>query len=105
MPAFPTYDAGRLIELEDQADAMLQAFSAHHYARAEPSILQPAEIFLDRSGAEVRRRPFPLTDPQGNELCLRPDITIPIRRMHRASGGKFPSLLCYNGLVFRHQPW
>jgi ATP phosphoribosyltransferase regulatory subunit len=104
MPAFPTYDAARLIELEDQADAILQAFSAHHYARAEPSILQPAEIFLDRSGEEIRRRTFTLTDPQGNELCLRPDITIPICRMHLAQGGAFPARLCYNGLVFRHQP-
>jgi ATP phosphoribosyltransferase regulatory subunit len=104
MPAFPTYDAARLIELEDQADAILQAFAAHHYQQAEPSILQPAEIFLDRSGEEIRRRTFTLTDPQGNELCLRPDITIPICRMHLAAHGAFPARLCYNGLVFRHQP-
>src|SRR6201996_549036 len=104
MPAFPTYDAGRLIELEDQADAILQSFAGHHYRQAEPSVLQPAKIFLDRSGEEIRRRTFTLTDPQGNELCLRPDITIPICRMHLAQDGKFPTRLCYNGLVFRHQP-
>jgi len=31
----------------------------------EPPILQPAEIFLDRSGEEIRRRTFVLTDPEG----------------------------------------
>ncbi len=34
-------------------------------------------IFLDRSGEEIRRRTFAFTDPAGNELCLRPDLTIP----------------------------
>ncbi len=41
-------------------------------------MLQPAEIFLDRSGEEIRRRTFTLTDPSGRDLCLRPDLTIPI---------------------------
>ena len=40
-------------------------------------MLQPADIFLDRSGEEIRRRTFTLTDPSGRELCLRPDLTIP----------------------------
>ena len=77
---------------------------SHKYVRAEPSVLQPADIFLDRSGEEIRRRTFAFTDPAGNELCLRPDLTIPICRMYVAEGGKIPARLCYNGLAFRHQP-
>ena len=45
-----------------------------------------------------------LTDPSGRELCLRPELTIPVCRMHVEQGGHFPARLSYNGLVFRHQP-
>src|SRR6185312_427293 len=90
--------------LNKQADAILQCFAARGYARQEPSVLQPADIFLDRSGEEIRRRTFTLTDPSGRELCLRPDLTIPI--CHQAVKNKtaLPARICYNGLVFRHQP-
>lgn len=104
MSAFPNYDAGRIAELEAQAAAVLGVFAARGYARAEPSVLQPADIFLDRSGEEIRRRTFVFADPAGNELCLRPDLTIPICRQQVASGASYPARLCYNGLVFRHQP-
>jgi ATP phosphoribosyltransferase regulatory subunit len=104
MSAFPNYGAARIAELEAQAAAVLGVFAARGYARAEPSVLQPADIFLDRSGEEIRRRTFVFTDPAGNELCLRPDLTIPICRQQVASGASYPARLCYNGLVFRHQP-
>src|SRR6185312_8999612 len=90
--------------LETQAEAILGVLKARGYARVEPSVLQPAEIFLDRSGEEIRRRTFVLTDPSGRDLCLRPDLTIPVCRMHAERGGKYPARLCYNGLAFRHQP-
>ena len=104
MAAFPTYDADRLSALDTQAGAILAVFSTHGFSRVETSILQPADIFLDRAGEEIRRRTFELTDPSGRELCLRPDLTIPVCRMHLESSGKYPARLCYNGLVFRHQP-
>jgi ATP phosphoribosyltransferase regulatory subunit len=104
MPAFPTYDAKRIAALDAQADAILGVFAGRGYARHEPSVLQPADIFLDRSGEEIRHRTFTLTDLAGNELCLRPDLTIPICKAYLESRGRFPARLCYNGLAFRHQP-
>ncbi|HVZ69354.1 MAG TPA: ATP phosphoribosyltransferase regulatory subunit [Rhizomicrobium sp.] len=104
MAGFPTYDASEIDALDKQADAILGVLKARGYSRVEPSVLQPAEIFLDRSGEEIRRRTFTLTDPSGRELCLRPDLTIPVCRMHVERGGKYPARLCYNGLAFRHQP-
>lgn len=104
MSQFPAYDAARIAAIETQAAAILAVFAAHGYARRDCSILQPAEIFLERAGEEIRRRTFVLTDPAGQELCLRPDLTIPICRTHLRDGGAFPARLCYNGLVFRHQP-
>lgn len=104
MAALPVYDAQYLTALETQADAILAVFGARKYVRVEPSVLQPADIFLDRSGEEIRRRTFVLSDPGGRELCLRPDLTIPICHAHVNEGGVFPARLCYNGLAFRYQP-
>jgi ATP phosphoribosyltransferase regulatory subunit len=102
--AFPYYDTPAIEALNGQAVAMLKLFAAHGYSREEPSILQPAEIFLDRSGEEIRRRTFTLMDPSGRDLCLRPDLTIPICRDAVGAGRSFPARISYNGLVFRHQP-
>jgi len=104
MPALPYYDAAAIGGLNDQAVALLKLFAARGYTREEPAILQPAEIFLDRSGEEIRRRTFTLTDPSGRELALRPDLTIPICKHAVESGARLPARLCYNGLAFRYQP-
>ena len=104
MAAFPYYDSTGLKALGGQADALLGLFAARGYGREEPSVLQPAELFLDRSGEEIRRRTFTLTDPSGRDLALRPDLTIAICRQAVLANRNFPARIAYNGLVFRHQP-
>jgi hypothetical protein len=56
MPSFPQYDTALLKLLDAQAASILGIFAQRSYARVEPPILQPAELFLDRSGEEIRRR-------------------------------------------------
>ncbi len=104
MPAFPTYGPEEIAALDKQANAILGVFAASGYTRHEPAILQPAQIFVDRSGEEIRRRTFELTDPSGRELCLRPDLTIPTCQWQVESGNPYPARLCYHGLAFRHRP-
>jgi len=104
MPALPQYDAVLLAALDEQAAAMQRVFAAKKYSRVEPSILQPADVFLDRSGEEIRRRTFVFDDAEGNELCLRPDLTIPVCRMYLEGGAAVPARLCYHGPAFRVQP-
>ncbi len=104
MTAFPVTHSDQIAALDAQAGAILKVFADAGYARHEPSVLQPADIFLDRSGEEIRRRTFELTDPSGRELCLRPDLTIPTCKWQIESGGPYPARLCYHGLAFRHQP-
>ena len=104
MVAFPYYDPPDIDALNAQAVAILKLFAARGYARQEPSVLQPAEIFLDRSGEEIRRRTFTLTDPSGRELCLRPDLTIPICQHAVDAKAALPARISYNGLAFRYQP-
>jgi len=90
---------------EARAEALIAAFERAGYARVAPAILQPAEPFLDLSGEDIRKRMYLTTDPQGRELCLRPDLTIPVSRDYLASpaAGK-PRGFCYLGPVFRHRP-
>lgn len=104
MPAFPTYGPEELDALNDVANAVLGVFAARGYTRHEPAILQPAQIFVDRSGEEIRRRTYELSDPSGRELCLRPDLTIPTCKWQVESGNPYPARLCYHGLAFRQEP-
>jgi ATP phosphoribosyltransferase regulatory subunit len=87
-----------------RADALIAAFERAGYARVAPAILQPAEPFLDLSGEDIRKRMYLTSDPQGRELCLRPDLTIPVSCDYLASpaAGK-PRGFCYLGPVFRHR--
>jgi len=87
-----------------RAEALLAHYERAGYARVAPAILQPAEPFLDLSGEDIRRRMFLTTDPDGNELCLRPDLTIPVSRDYLASrlAGEAAGF-CYLGPVFRHR--
>jgi ATP phosphoribosyltransferase regulatory subunit len=86
------------------AAALLTSFAQSGYERAEPAILQPAEPFLDLSGEDIRKSLYLTTDSSGEELCLRPDLTIPVARDYLASprAGK-PAGFSYLGAVFRYR--
>jgi ATP phosphoribosyltransferase regulatory subunit len=72
------------------------------YLRAEPPILQPASVFLDLAGEDIRGRIFLTSDPAGYEFCLRPEYTIPVCRDYLASpqAGQAAGF-SYLGPVFR----
>ena len=87
-----------------RAAALLSSFIQAGYIKAEPAILQPAEPFLDLSGEDIRKSLYLTSDSGGEELCLRPDLTIPVARDYLASSkaGK-PAGFCYLGPVFRYR--
>jgi len=87
-----------------RADALVASYERAGYARVAPAMLQPAEPFLDLSGEDIRKRMFLTADPQGRELCLRPDLTIPVSCDYLASplAGRAAGY-CYLGAVFRHR--
>jgi ATP phosphoribosyltransferase regulatory subunit len=86
------------------ADTLLLSFAQAGYALAEPPVLQPAEPFLDLSGEDIRKSLYLTTDATGEELCLRPDLTIPVARAYLASSkaGKAAGF-SYLGPVFRYR--
>jgi ATP phosphoribosyltransferase regulatory subunit len=71
-----------------------------------PAYLQPADLFLDRMGEAIRGRTYVFTDLDGEELCLRPDVTLPACRLYleRYPDADVEARLCYSGPAFRYQP-
>jgi ATP phosphoribosyltransferase regulatory subunit len=91
-------------DLYSQADLLVASYERAGYARVAPAIVQPAEPFLDLAGEDMRRHMYVLTDSTGDELCLRPDLTIPVARDYLASPAAAtarPAGFCYLGPVFR----
>src|SRR5580658_4537274 len=96
--------SGALNGPDQRAQKLVAAYRRAGYAPIDPPVLQPAEPFLDLSGEDIRRRMFLTNDPLGRELCLRPDLTIPVSRayLQSAEAGKAAGF-CYLGAVFRHR--
>lgn len=67
-------------------------------------MLERSDIFLQRSGEEIRRRMYMLQDPGGRELCLRPEMTISAARafLESVPSRRLPTRLSYLGDVFRY---
>ncbi len=102
MPA----EAAREVEaLEAQAQRLMGTFRRAGYEQIAPAIIQPAGLFLDVVGEELRARTYVFTDPDGEELCLRPDLTVPTCRLHleRHPQGNVRARYCYSGPAFRYQ--
>src|ERR1700693_2476946 len=87
---------------DQRAETLVAASGRAAYRRTAPAILHPAEPFLDLSGEDIRRRMFLTTNTEGRELCLRPDLTIPVScdYLGSAEAGKAQGF-CYLGPVFR----
>ena len=98
----PTFAAPVSQAPRSAGERALDHFLAAGFERTEPPVLHPAAIFLDMSGEEVRRRLFLTAGAAGEELCLRPEYTIPVCRAYLASdraGGV--AEYSYLGPVFR----
>jgi ATP phosphoribosyltransferase regulatory subunit len=105
--------SARWIEaLDRQATIIMAIFARAGFEPVAPPVIQPADVFLDLIGEDLRQRTYVFTDPDGEELCLRPDLTIPACRLYLGRHGGLagqsrtpPSArFAYNGVVFRYQP-
>ena len=100
-------DAARRIEaLAQQAIILNSIFARAGFEPIAPPILQPADVFLDLVGEDLRARTYVFTDADGEELCLRPDLTIPACRLYLARPPALTPVArySYDGPVFRFQP-
>ena len=100
-------DSAKTLEaLDAQARRLMAVFTRAGYEHVAPAVIQPAGLFLDVVGEGLRARTYVFTDPDGEELCLRPDLTVPTCRLHlaRHPDGSVPARYCYSGSAFRYQP-
>ncbi|MEZ5853981.1 MAG: ATP phosphoribosyltransferase regulatory subunit [Hyphomicrobiaceae bacterium] len=98
--------SSRWIEALGQQDTIITSiFARAGFEPIQPPVIQPASLFLDLLGEDLRARTYVFTDPDGRELCLRPDLTIPTAQLYldRSEGNGEPQRYSYNGVVFRYQ--
>ena len=105
-PAEMASSARWIEDLERQATIIMALFARAGFEPVAPPVLQPADVLLDLVGEDLRARSYVFTDPDGAELCLRNDLTIPTCRLYAARHAAGPTLAryAYNGPVFRYQP-
>lgn len=77
------------------------ALAARDAPRVAVDVLVPADPYLDTAGESLRRRIFLTRGESGEDLCLRPDFTIPVCLRHIEAQGVLPRRYSYLGLVFR----
>lgn len=84
------------------AASLLGFFAGQGYRPIEPAIVQPADLFLDLSGEDLRSRMMMTADADGHEMVLRPEYTIPVAAAYLASPqAGLPMGFAYGGPVFR----
>ena len=69
--------------LEAQATTLLDTVpAARATSRLRPRSSSRPTSFSTRSAKQIRSRTYVFTDLAGDELCLRPDLTVPVSRLY-----------------------
>ena len=77
-------------------------FTEKNFKFVDLPLVYNSELFYETSGEDIRRRMFSFTNNSGDEMCLRPDLTIPTCKYFLENINKFENgQLCYSGPVFR----
>lgn len=87
----------------DFAGTVLALFAERGATAVEIPIIQPADPFLDMAGEDLRRRIFLTESETGESLCLRPEFTIPVCRLHIGAHAGEMRRFAYLGRVFRQR--
>ena len=100
------YAGGDAVALARAREAIEATLRRYAYGAIDPPILESSLPFLNRSGENIRRHMYIFPDPGGREICLRPELTIPVCRAYlrqmSAKGGI--ARLSYFGPAFTYEP-
>lgn len=92
-------------DLNDALALLAGLFGGARYESLSPPYVFLADTLIDVYGEDLRPRAFIFPDPgRGNELCLRPDFTVPVTLAHAEGGWDRSAAYSYQGPVFRNQP-
>ncbi|MGF1551363.1 MAG: ATP phosphoribosyltransferase [Paracoccaceae bacterium] len=101
-PAARTGEA--LAAVDAAVERLTTLFAGAGYRTVAPPHLFEAEVLLDLYGEDVRTRAFLFPGAGGEEVCLRPDFTVPVALAHAETGWRRAAKYAYRGPVFRRQP-
>ena len=77
-------------------------YTENNFQYVDLPLVYNSEVFYETSGEDMRRRMFSFTNNSGDEMCLRPDLTIPTCKHFLENSKNFQNgQLCYSGPVFR----
>lgn len=90
--------------LDGVLTTLAAVYAGAGYAPVTTAHLFEADTLIDLYGEDIRARAFLFPGAGGgNELCLRPDFTVPVVRAHGAGGWGRAARYAYQGPVFRRQ--
>lgn len=61
---------------------MRRVFHAFNYREIATPAFEELELFLAKSGPEIRDEIYEFKDKSGRDLCLRPELTAPVMRLY-----------------------
>ncbi len=88
-------------------NGLQEVLASHGFLQIDTPVLEPAELYLLKSGAEVASRLYTFTDLGGVRVALRPEFTASVIRAYvekEESERHHPVRWQYCGPVFRYGP-
>ena len=83
------------------SENILKAVKSRGYKYIELDAVIDAGRIIQRSGENFRQYMFSFYDPNGNEMCLRPDLTIVSCLRYLKNRAKIKEKIFYSGQAFR----
>ena len=83
------------------SENILKAVKSRGYKYIELDAVIDADQIIQRSGENFRQYMFSFQDPNGNEMCLRPDLTIVSCLRYLKNKTKTKEKIFYSGQAFR----
>ena len=80
---------------------ILKAVKSRGYKYIELEAVIDANQIIQRSGENFRQYMFSFQDPNGNEMCLRPDLTIASCLRYLKNKTNTKEMIFYSGQAFR----
>ena len=89
------------MKLKKLSENILKAVKSRGYKYIELEAVIDADQIIQRSGESFRQYMFSFQDPNGNEMCLRPDLTIASCLRYLKNKTKIKEKIFYSGQAFR----
>ena len=89
------------MKLKKLSENILRAVKSRGYKYIELEAVIDADQIIQRSGESFRQYMFSFQDPNGNEMCLRPDLTIASCLRYLKNKTKIKEKIFYSGQAFR----